>query len=81
MLAYHANKFAIGMLTPAYFDFLGFGGLLAVVWENRAAQFIFRLTGISRRRGRGCGFCSWIRNAKCPDPVGVGICRFGIEEC
>ena len=45
MLAYHANKIALGTLTPAYFDFLGLGGLLAIVWENRRAQLALRLLG------------------------------------
>ena len=45
MLACHANKIAIGTLTPSYFDFLGLGGLVAVVWENRRAQVLLRLVG------------------------------------
>ena len=45
MLAFHANKIAVGTLTPAYFDFLGFGGLVAVVWENRRARCALRWVG------------------------------------
>jgi peptidoglycan/LPS O-acetylase OafA/YrhL len=36
----------VGTLTPAYFDFLGLGGLLAVVWKNQRAQLLLRLAGI-----------------------------------
>jgi peptidoglycan/LPS O-acetylase OafA/YrhL len=45
ILAYHANRLAVGILTPAYFDFLGLGGLLAVVWEKRRARLALRLFG------------------------------------
>jgi len=54
MIVYHGN--ALGTLTPTYFDFLGFGGLLAVVWGNPAAQLIFRLTGILAVVVVGVGF-------------------------
>ena len=45
MLACDANKIAVGTLTPAYCDFLGLGGLVAVVWENRRAQVLLRWFG------------------------------------
>jgi peptidoglycan/LPS O-acetylase OafA/YrhL len=47
MIACHANKIAVGTLTPGYFDFLGLGGLVAVVWGNRRAQTILRVAGIA----------------------------------
>jgi peptidoglycan/LPS O-acetylase OafA/YrhL len=45
MLIWGASNIAFGTLTPTYFDFLGLGGLLAVVWGNRRAHFILRSLG------------------------------------
>jgi peptidoglycan/LPS O-acetylase OafA/YrhL len=45
MLACNASRIAFGTLTPTYFDFLGLGGLLAVVWEKRRAELVLRLLG------------------------------------
>jgi peptidoglycan/LPS O-acetylase OafA/YrhL len=32
-------------LTPSFFDFLGFGGLLAIVWDKSRARFVVCLVG------------------------------------
>jgi len=45
MRVYNVNYITFGTLSPTYFDFLGLGGLLAVVWEKPRAQFILRVAG------------------------------------
>ena len=45
MLICNADNTGLGMLTPTYFDFLGLGGLLAVVWKKRRAELVLRSLG------------------------------------
>ena len=42
---YNTSYITWGTLTPTYFDFLGLGGLLAVVWERRRVEFVLRSLG------------------------------------